>query len=353
MPVRVLVAGLFAAVFATSSVLAQRDQLREAGELVKLGQYDRALVEVDAYLKERPKDARGRFMKGLILAEQKKSDEAIEVFTDLTRDYPELPEPYNNLAVLYANQGQYDKARSSLELAIRTHPSYATAHENLGDVYAKMASQAYDKALQFDTGNRTAKTKLNLIRELFSSAPGAKASERASGDVRVATKPAAKTATEPLSKKVTTAPVSIPAAGGSTNTDKTKPADNDAKDKATARSKPVRNPQAVLEVVTQWAKAWSDNDVGTYLTHYAPDFEPPKGMSRAAWEAQRKARIGKPRKIEVTIERPKVTFADENRAKVTFLQRYSSDTFKATGTKTLQMVKQGDKWLIKKEEFKG
>ena len=69
--------------------------------------------------------------------------------------------------MLYASQGQYDKARAALEMAIRTHPSYATAHENLGDIYAKMASQAYDKALQLDKSNTTAQTKLNLIKDLF------------------------------------------------------------------------------------------------------------------------------------------------------------------------------------------
>src|SRR6266478_4423624 len=92
---------------------------------------------------DNPRDARARFLKGLILTEQNKPNDAIKVFTALTDDYPELPEPYNNLAVLYASQGQYDKARKSLEMAIRTHPSYAIAHENLGDVYAKMASEAY------------------------------------------------------------------------------------------------------------------------------------------------------------------------------------------------------------------
>ena len=96
----------------------------------------------------------------------------IAVFTKLSEDYPELPEPYNNLAVLYASQGQYDKARAALEMAIRTNPSYATAHENLGDVYAKLASQAYSKALQLDSNNTGVQPKLALIRDLF--APGAK-----------------------------------------------------------------------------------------------------------------------------------------------------------------------------------
>ena len=72
--------------------------------------------------------------------------------------------------MLYANQNQLDKARTALEMAIRTNPSYATAHENLGDIYAKLASQAYNKALQLDAANATSvKPKLALIRELFSA----------------------------------------------------------------------------------------------------------------------------------------------------------------------------------------
>ena len=123
-------------------IFAQADELQEAQQLLKQGQVDRALERVDQYLKTKPNDARGRFLRGILLTEQNKPQDAIKVFTELTQDYPELPEPYNNLAVLHASQGQYDKARAALEMAIRTHPSYATAHENLGDIYAKMASQA-------------------------------------------------------------------------------------------------------------------------------------------------------------------------------------------------------------------
>src|SRR5689334_230231 len=151
-----------------ATVHAQSDPLQEANQLFRQGQLDKAMDRVNAYLASRPKDAKGRFLKGLILTEQNKPNDAIRVFTELSQDYPELPEPYNNLAVLYASQGQYDKARNSLEMAIRTHPSYATAHENLGDIYAKMASQAYDKALQLDRANQAAQTKLNMIKDLFS-----------------------------------------------------------------------------------------------------------------------------------------------------------------------------------------
>lgn len=332
---------------------AQGDQLRRASELVKLGEYQRALVQVEAYLKEQPKDARGRFLKGLILAEQKKTEEAIVVFTDLTRDFPELPEPHNNLAVLYANQGQYDKARSALEMAIRTHPSYATAHENLGDVYAKMASQAYGKALQLDRGNRTAQTKLNLIRELFSgTAPASKTAATQSPQGKAAAAPAEAKAELPT-PVASAPPAKKPAAASQATVTKSaaKPA------QPVVKVEPIVSPgddsEVLIKAVDRWAKAWSDNDTATYFAHYSPDFDPPGNMSRAAWEAQRKARIAKPRKIEVKIESPEVVFTGQNSATVTFRQHYRSDTFSTSGTKILVMVKQGDRWLIKRERFKG
>ena len=122
------------------------------------------------YRANRPNDAQMRFLKGVIQRDSGKNTEAIATFTRLTEDYPELPEPYNNLAVLYAGQSQFDKARTALEMAIRTNPSYTTAHENLGDVYAKLASQAYGKALQLDANNAAVPPKLALIRELFNPA---------------------------------------------------------------------------------------------------------------------------------------------------------------------------------------
>ena len=87
-----------------------------------------------------------RFLKGVVLTEAGAPAEAIAVFQSSTEDYPELPEPYNNLAVLYAAPAQYDKARAALEMAIRTNPGYATAHENLGDVYAQLAGAVVQRA---------------------------------------------------------------------------------------------------------------------------------------------------------------------------------------------------------------
>jgi len=294
----------------------------DASKLFKQGNYASALEKIETVITANPRDARARFLKGLILTEQAKPADAIKVFTSLTDDYPELPEPYNNLAVLYASQGQYDKARKSLEMAIRTHPSYAIAHENLGDVYAKMASEAYDKALQLDRSNTAAQTKLAMIKDLFSGSvvPGKGLSDTAEPAVAGATTPA--TAEKP----------------------------------ATAAAKPAAQPakadiDAVLAAVDGWAKAWSSKDANAYLGYYAPGFQVPGGEARANWEATRRDRIVKPKLIEVTVGSPKVSFDAEGRAIVKFRQGYKSDSLSTSGTKIMTLVKNNDRWQIIQEKM--
>lgn len=165
-----LLASAMSVAFFSLAPGAHAGPLQDIDRLLKQKQYPQALEQVTKYLAEKPRDAQGRFLKGVVLTEMNRQGEAIGIFTKLTEDYPELPEPWNNLAVIYAQQKQYDKARTSLEMAIRTHPSYATAHENLGDIYARLASQAYDKALQLDSSNASARNKLALLRELMTTA---------------------------------------------------------------------------------------------------------------------------------------------------------------------------------------
>lgn len=149
---------------------AQRDGLKRAEQLMQQNDYPRALESVDHYLVSNPRDPRGRFLKGVILTEQKKTQEAIRVYTELTQDNPGLAEPYNNLAVLHASLGQYEPARIALEMAVRVKPDYAVAYENLGDIYARMAAQSYEKAAKLDSGNKSAPLKLKQVTTLLSSA---------------------------------------------------------------------------------------------------------------------------------------------------------------------------------------
>ncbi|HEY9096818.1 MAG TPA: tetratricopeptide repeat protein, partial [Hydrogenophaga sp.] len=91
-------------------VMAQSDDYAEVNRLVRAGQMSEALTKVDAYLSTKPRDPQMRFLKGVIQSESGKQSDAIATFTKLTEEFPELPEPYNNLAVLYAGQSQFDKA---------------------------------------------------------------------------------------------------------------------------------------------------------------------------------------------------------------------------------------------------
>lgn len=313
---------------------AWADDYQEGSRLYKEGKRADALDRLNTYLAQHPKDARARFLSGVILTEQNKIQDAIKVFTELTQDYPELPEPYNNLAVLYAGLGDYDKARKALELAIRTHPSYAVAHENLGDIYATLASQAYDKALQLDSNNATARKKLALIKELFPAKTAATLADADSAKAMPET-PLPKGA--PPQKQ----PVQKPAS------------DKPASDKAAADKPPAKpaadQADAVVKTLDAWTRAWSNNDADGYLGYYAPDFQTPNGEARKDWEASRRERLAKPKKIHVTASSLRVNFTDNTHAVVTFRQNYSSDSLKAVGTKTLGLVRIGDRWLIQQE----
>ena len=327
--------------FALHVVAAPADDLREAQKLYGQGKLAPALDKVEVFLKTSPRDPQGRFLKGLIYTEQKRVPEAIQMFTGLTEDYPELPEPYNNLAVLYASQGNYDKARSALELAIHTHPSYATAYENLGDVYAQLASRSYDKALQLDKGNTSAQVKLSMVKDLFSSQKVAAAGT----PVPKAEAPKAERRPEP--PKIESPPPAAPKQEPSAKTELARAAPS-----ATATPASGDEKAQVVAAVENWARAWSAKDVQGYLASYAQDFETPGGESRATWERQRAERIERPKSIDVSVKILS-TRVSNGEATVTFKQRYRSDTLKSDNTKTLKLVKSGERWLIKQEHTGG
>jgi len=316
---------------------AWADNVQEATRLMKQGQLGPALEKTEQALAAKPKDAQARFLKGLILTEMGKQIDAIAVFTKLTEDYPELPEPYNNLAVLYAQQRQFEKAKNALEMAIRTHPSYATAHENLGDIYARMASQAYDKALQIDSSNASAQTKLSMIRDLMSvsARPTTLAARPAP------TKPSANPAPAPATKAEPT-PVAKAEPAPVAKTETTVPASS------AADTKQAPEGNEVEKAVRDWAAAWSNKDVKAYLAAYARDFQTPGGEARDTWEAERTRRINKPEPIQVGVENLQVT-VEGDRATAKFRQNYKSGKLKTAASKTMVFVKRDGRWLIQQE----
>lgn len=357
-----LIAGLLAAVHLTP---AMADETADVQQLLRSGQYTAALEKADAFLKQKPRDPQMRFLKGVILTEQNKSAEAIDVFTKLSKDHPTLPEPYNNLAVLYASAGEYEKARAALDQAIRTNPTYATAYENLGDVHAKLASQAYDKALQLDQSNSAAKSKLTLVRNLVGNTTGGSNPQVAAVTPPAPSRAPAPTAApaQPVSQPAPVTPAPHPAPQPATKpveAPKPEPKVDAAAEQKRLEAERRRAEQAkakevaeaarakVLAAVENWAKAWSARDVSGYLNAYSKDFALPAGQSRKAWEAERRARIEDKTRIHVRILAPRISINGDT-ATVRFRQAYDSNTFKSESSKTLVLIQQGNAWRIQQE----
>jgi tetratricopeptide (TPR) repeat protein len=298
----------------------------QAQTMIEQGQAAAALSLLDQHLASNPQDAEARFARGLALVRLERSKDAIRVFTDLTRDYPQLPEPYNNLAVLYAAQGDYEKARDALQAALATHPSYATAHENLGDIYAALAGAAYSRALQLDESNQLLRRKLALLNQIDA------------GSVEVVSAPAvAAPAVAPQATATATPPpaaAAIPAPSAAATTP-TLSADSRA---------------AMQRSVDAWAAAWSAQNLDGYFSAYADTFVPEGGLSRAAWEAQRRERISAPGKISVRVADPTFSAgADADSASVSFRQEYVSDNFSDVVTKVLDLRRTAGGWKIARE----
>lgn len=124
-----------------------------------------AMQRLDQAVVQRPGDAPLRFLQAVLASETGQTAQATRLLERMTEEFPDLPEPYNNLAVLQAAAGQLDQARSLLEAALRLDPAYRTAHENLGDVLVRLAQRAYESAVG-PRSEPVLQTKLRLVREL-------------------------------------------------------------------------------------------------------------------------------------------------------------------------------------------
>ncbi|WP_260674375.1 L,D-transpeptidase Cds6 family protein [Comamonas aquatica] len=354
--IRPVTAASLMCVMAAATPLAQAAAApaAEVQQLVDQGKINDAAQRVQTLLKQSPQDVQLRFLQGVIAAEQQKYDQAIQVFTALTRDHPQLPEPYNNLAVLHAAKGEDRKAAQVLEQAIRTNPSYATAHENLGDLYARMAGDAYAKALQLDNNRKPAPPKLSLIKQIFpTSGTGAAvvAAAPAAAPRPAAVEPKAPAAPAPARVAQATpaspAPAATPPAPAAPAAAVVEKADKTEK----AKEGPSAHQQAVDAVekaVLAWAKAWEQQNINAYYAAYSPRFDP-QGGTLAAWKQERKDRIVGRDAITVAVRNLKVTL-DGDKAAASFQQYYASGSYKATTRKTLRMQREGNQWRIVREE---
>ena len=281
--------------------------LEEIKILLKNGKYATAETLTNKSIEENLNNPELLFYKGIIETNLGKHNQAIDTFRDLTERFPELPEPFNNLAVLYAEKGQYGLAKEILEQAIKTNPSYLTAHINLGDIFTKMASEAYNNALEIDKSNNIAITKLSMITQLFNYQPNTRNTKIDSIKVQKKPKPLV-ISKEKLSK-------------------------------------------IILSTIENWKTAWENKNMEEYLSFYSSSFKYPNNMDKFEWEDYRKNRIVSKKIIDITLSNPKVKLNKE-KAKVTFTQNYKSGALNQTSNKTLVFKQEDSRWLILEETSK-
>lgn len=147
---------------------ARADAYADVQRLINRQEWPQAQVLATQHLKSRPQDPQMRLLLSRIQEGLGQNDDAMATLQELTQAYPELAEPHNNLAVHYALQGRYDDALGALNRAIQARPDYATALENLGDLHATLAKQAYDRAVLAAPTSPRAQTKAQAIGQLLS-----------------------------------------------------------------------------------------------------------------------------------------------------------------------------------------
>jgi tetratricopeptide (TPR) repeat protein len=330
---------------------AKADEYGDVSQLIRADKFAEAAVKADAYLVVKPRDPQMRFLKGVIQKSLGKSAEAILTFTKLTEDFPELPEPYNNLAVLYSSQGQFEKARTALEMAIRTNPSYATAHENLGDIYSRLASQAYNSALQLDANSAGAAPKLAIIKEVFKSNLKVQAAASTSTPVAPVISAAPKAVTQvptppaPITQIAAAKPAVVAATQVQASATAPPPPPPPAQIKPVISDKASKDVEAALNA---WAKAWEAKDMANYLGAYGKEFIPPGNQTRAVWEQERKKRILGKSNIVLKIQNLTIS-VNGNKASAKFHQDYRANSLSVSSRKTIDLVKSGEQWFIIKE----
>ena len=265
--------------------------ISQLNKLIEEKKYAKAKEIVEQLLDSDKENPQLLFIDGVLLSELGEIDNAINVFVSLTKSHPTLPEPYNNLAVLYAQSGNFDLARTALEKSIKTHPSYATAHVNLGDLYTRMASESYNQALQIDKSNKNAKTKLSLIKKLFNF--------------------------QPINKNIVLA--------------------QDAK--KTQSFNEVKNKEEdinekIFVMIDDWKNAWMSQNFDQYIGHYSDNFKNNKGMDIVKWKQFRKPRIVNKPSINIKLENIEIS-KNKNLFSVSFIQIYQSGNIDSTTKKTL------------------
>ncbi len=170
MPIAPLLPPCLLAALLFCGAAARADVVSDVHTLIGKGDLAGAQRAADTALATRPRDAQTRFIHALVLMESQRNDEAMAAFTSLSQEYPELPEPFNNIALLHVRGGRLDLARQALETALRNDPAHRTARINLAEVYLMLAVMTWEQAAAGGPLDARLARKLEAARALVAAA---------------------------------------------------------------------------------------------------------------------------------------------------------------------------------------
>ena len=289
--------------FYSTFSLASINSVEDLQALVVEKKYTQAIEAGDRMLGEHPQWPEVQFLTAYAYQMNKQANKATVMYQQLISQRPELPEPRNNLAMIYLAKGDYDAASKLLVEAINTHISYATAYQNLSRIYTGIASEAYRRALSEskEPAKYTHEIELAALSQLES--------------VDQDSTPLMVTSSE--------------------TTGIQKPATIDVK-------------ILLSEQINQWAKAWSDKDFATYTSFYSTDHRP-SFATHSAWVEHRRQRIMRPGFIRIGVSDIQIRAQNHNRAIIDFKQSFDSPTYSDRVKKRLGFRRIGSQWKITDE----
>jgi len=285
----------------TTAVASAATSVKQVQQLLEQQKYVDAANAGEQLLLQSPEHARTRFLTAYAYQMSAQTDKAVMLYQDLIKDNPDLPEPRNNLAMIFLAQGDYDRASQLLVGALNTSPSYATAFDNLSQIYKGIASEAYRRAVSEsgEPAKYTHKIELTALTNL-------EAADQ-----------------EPIVEEIP---------------DDQKTLINFANQET-----------LLIEQIREWATAWSGKDFAAYTGFYAPEYRA-KFESHGQWVEYRRKRIARPGAIKVEVSDIQIKWRSENRAIIDFKQAYDSVRYRDRVVKRLGFSRVGSQWKITEEQ---
>jgi tetratricopeptide (TPR) repeat protein len=133
-------------------------------------EFERAVVSLDAALKDSPNDPNLLHLRGVSLFRLNRLEEAERALTHVVRLVPDFAQVHENLAELRLHQGKVEEAIQSLRAAVRHDPSRTQAQQKLSELLALVgrgqeADETFRQMLDNDPGRKKLAEALELGRK--------------------------------------------------------------------------------------------------------------------------------------------------------------------------------------------